>query len=120
MLYCSHLTTGPLYSLKMTFDGKTDSRVVSRVGSPKTVDGIMGKALELDGRDDYIIIEQKGKASCFTDLTLCLYGVTIAAWVKLKTTATTSYIIDSGALKLYVKDAKAHFETRIGMGFYDN
>ena len=107
--------TGPLYSLKLSpraSDHSTDGLSVSYVGSPREVSGVMGPALSFDGRDDYVIIDQKGKPSCFSDLSLCLYGLRVATWLKMK--EAEADVFDSGVLRLSVRNNKVLLEASRG------
>lgn len=66
-------------------DGKIEN-------GPKWVDGKFGKALEFDGKDDYVYVSDPGKSSL--DLTKSL---TIAAWVKPVQHAQGNVIVNKRA-----------------------
>ncbi|XP_055869522.1 uncharacterized protein LOC106070898 isoform X3 [Biomphalaria glabrata] len=72
-----------------------DRLSINLYGSPRQANGKVGRALKLNGVNDYadIYVDSDG---CFADLTLCQHGVLYSMWIHPDRLRDNTYFLSSG------------------------
>lgn len=75
-------------------------------GQPRLVGGLIGNALALNGRSQYLDLGDLSN-ECIGNLALCQNGITVSAWLKFMGRGDNSYIFSSGnnGILMYLKDS---------------
>lgn len=87
-------------------------------GNPSIVKGKISRALEFNGRGDFISGDDQS-TTCLGDLTLCRYGILIGMWVRFDE-LHDSYILSTGnkGVKLYLRAGRLVAEAQHGDNFW--
>ena len=116
------LFVGPFYSYIFPMDARKGgkfqySNFPSTVyGHPNILPGKIGNAVNLNGYREYISLGEMANA-CLSDLSKCMYGLTVAMWIKFTELSDNTYYIDSGnkGFKLFYKNGALNAEFQSGM-----
>lgn len=84
------------------------------VGNPRVVPGVINNAVSLDKSNFIDGCFQSD--SCIGNLSLCLYGLTVAFWLNFKSVENGAYILSTGdeGLRIYIKNGQLIAEAEQG------
>lgn len=106
-----YFVLGPFYTYYLPMNSRNDvefsTTKFSVQGSPAEVRGKVDRALQFNGRRDYISGGDHS-TSCLGNLAVCQYGVTVGMWIKFTDLKENSVLFSTGknGIELYYKDGK--------------
>ncbi|KAK6166927.1 hypothetical protein SNE40_023527 [Patella caerulea] len=101
------------FSFENAVGDKVDHVVytVLLVNGARITRGLIGNAVLLDGRDQYVNLDEHPN-KCMTELDLCTHGFTISLMLNPRTLRNGNYFLSSPAYDLYYQDRKLHAKFR--------
>lgn len=86
-----------------------ESMVVTLFGRPRTVQGKIGRAIELDGVSDVVDFGERS-TDCFGNLDLCPHGMLVSMWLMPEQLTNNSHYVSTGhnGLSVSYRDKKLH------------